>query len=137
MVSPSFAAATKVGLAVLAGVAIAGTAGAAGAQTASGGSASANYSRSGDQEDLSIADGGRDANGGAATLDGLIQTSPDESALAAAGAAGAFDTVAGVGAGAGSTAVGGNLQIVTGGGYAVVSSSDQPKTGKVSATPAR
>jgi hypothetical protein len=125
------AAAARIGLVAVMAAAIGG---AADAQSISAGAANA---RAAGQQDVSIADGGRDASGAPAMLDGQIQTSPDESAFAGSGANGAFDTVAGVGAGGGSTAVGGNMQPVMSADYhVVVSLADPSNSGAVSAAPA-
>lgn len=114
-----------------------GLADAASAQSITSNSAdyNAGYGRVAGQENQPVAVGVRDANGNLVILDGIIQTGVDQSGFSGTAMAGAFDTVAGVSAGNGSTAIGNNLEVVTQGNYnTVIVNSDQTNTGNVSAS---
>jgi holdfast attachment protein HfaA len=128
------AAASLFGFALLSAVAFAG---AAGAQSMSANSASFNagYGRFAGQENQPVETGIRDANGNLVIVDGLIQTGVDQSGFSGSATAGAFDSIAGVSAGSGSTAIGNNLEVVTQGNYnTVIINSEQTNTGNVSAS---
>lgn len=115
--------------------AVAAFAGAASAQSLSSNSASYNagYGRTPGQENRAVDVTTRDANGNRVILDGIIQTGADQSAFASS-SGGVWDNVSGVGAGAGSTAIGNNLVVITQGNYnTVIVSSQQTNNGNVSA----
>jgi holdfast attachment protein HfaA len=123
-------------MAALAGLAFAGL---ADAQTmnANGANYNAGYGRVADQENQAVNVGVRDANGNLVVVDGVIQAGTDASVFSNAGAAGAFDTVAGVGASGGASAVGNNLTVVTQGNWnTVIVNSVQNNSGNVTATTA-
>lgn len=54
-----------------------------------------------------------DASGATASTDGAVEAGQDQSGLANAGTAGAFDTLSGVGSTSGATIFGGALNVVT------------------------
>jgi len=113
------------------------SAGGAAAQTmnANSGSYNAGYGRTPDQENQTVNPALRDANGNLVVVDGVIQGGQDQSVFSSAGASGAVDAVAGVGAGSGSTAIGNNLVVVTQGNWnTVIVNSTQTNNGNVSAS---
>jgi holdfast attachment protein HfaA len=121
---------------VLAAVATAGLVTNAAAQSMNSNAAAYNagYGRVADQENRAVAFGVRDANGNLVIVDGQIQTGVDQSGFSFAGAGGAIDTFAGVGASSTSTAIGNNLTVTTQGNYnTVIVSSQQTNTGNITA----
>ncbi|MFI4934063.1 MAG: holdfast anchoring protein HfaA [Caulobacterales bacterium] len=101
---------------------------------ANSGSFNAGYNRTPGQENRPVDPAIRDANGNLVVVDGVIQTGADQSVFSNAGAGGAIDTFAGVGASGGSTAIGNNLVVVTQGNYnTVIVNSKQTNSGNVSA----
>lgn len=130
----SSAAATRLCLGGLVALTLAG---AAAAQSMSTNSASFNagYGRAAGQENRAVEVGTRDANGNQVIVDGIILHGQDQSTFASAGAGGAIDTFAGVGASGSSNAIGNNLVVITQGNYnTVIVNSQQTNTGNVSAT---
>jgi holdfast attachment protein HfaA len=127
----------KRALAVAAALSCVSIAGAAAAQSmnANSGSYNAGYGRSPDQENRAASAAIRDANGNLVVVDGVIQAGQDQSVFSSAGASGAVDAVAGVGAGSGSSAIGNNLVVVTQGNWnTVIVNSTQTNNGNVSAS---
>ena len=127
----------KLALATTAALACLAFTGLAQAQTMGNNSANYNagYGRVADQENQPVVASVRDANGNLVVVDGVIQAGQDQSVFSNAGAAGAFDTVAGVGASGGASAVGNNLTVVTQGNWnTVVVNSIQNNSGNVTAT---
>jgi holdfast attachment protein HfaA len=121
------------------GLAVAALAIAASAQaqtmTANSGSYNAGYGRTSDQENQAVNPQMRDANGNLVIVDGVIEAGADSSVFANAGASGAFDTVAGVGASGGASAVGNNLVVITqGNDNTVIVNSKQTNSGNISAS---
>jgi len=115
----------------------AATAGQAAAQSmnSNSGSYNAGYGRFSDQENRAVNPTIRDANGNLVVVDGVIQGGQDQSVFSSAGAGGAIDAIAGVGAGSGSTAIGNNLVVVTEGSWnTVIVNSKQTNNGDVSAS---
>jgi holdfast attachment protein HfaA len=117
---------------------LSGLAAATGAQAqtmnANSGSYNAGYGRTSDQENQAVNPQMRDANGNLVIVDGVIEAGSDGSVFSNAGASGAFDTVAGVGASGGASAVGNNLVVVTeGNNNTVIVNSQQTNSGNVSA----
>jgi holdfast attachment protein HfaA len=109
----------------------------AGAQTmnANSGSYNAGYGRFSGQENQPVNPTLRDANGNLVIVDRVIQAGQDQSVFSNAVAAGAFDTVAGVGASGGASAIGNNLVVVTqGNDNVVIVNSKQTNSGNVSAS---
>lgn len=127
----------KRALALAAALSAALAAGDAAAQSmnANSGSYNAGYGRSSDAENRQVNPAIRDANGNLVVVDGVIQAGQDQSVFSSAGASGAVDAVAGVGAGSGSTAIGNNLVVVTEGSWnTVIINSTQTNNGNVSAS---
>jgi holdfast attachment protein HfaA len=130
----SLTAASRLFLAAIAALSLAGS---AAAQSMSTNSASFNagYGRTAGQENRAVDVGTRDANGNRVIVDGIILHGEDQSSFASAGAGGAIDTFAGVGASGSSQAIGNNLVVITQGNYnTVIVNSQQTNTGNVSAT---
>lgn len=130
----SSTAASRLALAAVAALSLAGS---AAAQSMSTNSASFNagYGRTAGQENRAVDVGTRDANGNRVIVDGIILHGEDQSSFASAGAGGAIDTFAGVGASGSSQAIGNNLVVITQGNYnTVIVNSQQTNTGNVSAT---
>lgn len=122
------------GMAAAAGVAFCGLADAQ-TMTNNGAAYNAGYGRVAGQENQPVDVGVRDPNGNLVVVDGVIQAGQDQSVFSNAGAAGAFDTVAGVGASGGASAVGNNLTVVTQGNWnTVIVNSVQNNSGNVSAS---
>ena len=112
---------------------------AAGAQAQSinsnAGSYNAGYGRASGQENQPVNPQMRDANGNMVIVDGVIEAGADSSVFSNAGASGAFDTIAGVGASGGASAIGNNLVVVTqGNNNTVIVNSQQTNSGAVSAS---
>jgi holdfast attachment protein HfaA len=103
--------------------------------TANSGSYNAGYGRTSDEENQPVNPQMRDANGNLVVVDGVIEAGSDSSVFSNAGASGAFDTVAGVGASGGASAVGNNLVVVTeGNDNTVIVNSKQTNSGNISAS---
>ena len=120
-------------------LALSGLAMAAGANaqtmTANSGSYNAGYGRTSDEENQPVNPQMRDANGNLVVVDGVIEAGSDSSVFSNAGASGVFDTVAGVGASGGASAVGNNLVVVTeGNNNTVIVNSKQTNSGNISAS---
>jgi holdfast attachment protein HfaA len=102
---------------------------------ANSGSYNAGYGRTSDQENQPVNPQMRDANGNLVIVDGVIEAGSDSSVFSNAGASGAFDTIAGVGATGGASAIGNNLVVVTeGNDNTVIVNSKQTNSGNVSAS---
>jgi holdfast attachment protein HfaA len=126
----------KLALVLLAATAGLGVAGLAEAQTMNNNGAgyNAGYGRVAGQENQPVDVSLRDANGNLVIVDGVIQAGQDQSVFATAGASGVVDTVAGVGATGGASAIGNNLTVVTQGDWnTVIVNSVQNNSGNITA----
>ena len=120
---------------LVAAVGVLGLSGVAQAQTTATNSSAYNagYGRVSGQENRAVNPTMRDVNGNLVIVDGMIQSGQDQSGFAGAG--GAVDTFAGVGASGGASAIGNNLVVVTQGNYnTVIVNSIQSNSGNVSAS---